>query len=47
MSTAESWDIVAPEDDAALGAELHRHGVEAGREYRFVVTSIDRTAEVE
>jgi hypothetical protein len=46
MSTAESWNIV-PEDDAALGAELRRHGVEAGREYRVVTTPNDRTAEVE
>lgn len=47
MSTAESWNIVAPEDDAALGAELRRHGVEAGREYRVVITPIERAAEVE
>jgi hypothetical protein len=25
MSTAESWDLVVPEDDAALGAEVRRH----------------------
>lgn len=31
MSTAESWDLVVPEDDAALGAEIRRHGVRTGQ----------------
>jgi hypothetical protein len=31
MSTAESWDVVVPEDDAELLAELRRHGVRPGK----------------
>jgi hypothetical protein len=31
MSAAETWDLVVPEDDAELLAELHRHGVRPGQ----------------
>jgi len=28
---ADEWDLVVPEDDAELGAELRRHGVRPGQ----------------
>ncbi|MGI8459081.1 MAG: hypothetical protein ACR2LI_13345 [Propionibacteriaceae bacterium] len=31
MSTADGWDLTVPEDEAALVAELRRHGVVPGQ----------------
>lgn len=41
VSTAESWDVVVPEDAAELLAELRRHGVRPGTRLWVVEPSDD------
>jgi hypothetical protein len=43
MSTAESWDLVVPEDDAELGAELRRHGLKPGQRVRVSMDGVPKT----
>ncbi len=47
MSTAESWDLVVPEDDAELGAELRRHGVRPGQRLWVVEPDENQTVDRE
>jgi hypothetical protein len=45
MSTAESWDLTVPEDEAELLAELRRHGVRPGQHLHVLETGDDESAE--
>jgi hypothetical protein len=45
MSTAESWDVVVPEDDAELLAELRRHGVRPGKHLYVLETGDDQSVD--
>src|SRR4051794_7647049 len=45
MSTAETWDLVVPEDDAELVAAFRRHGVQPGRRLWVLETADDQTVD--
>jgi hypothetical protein len=36
---ADEWDLVVPDDDAELGAELRRHGVQPGQRLHVPMAS--------
>ena len=38
IDAADVWELVVPGDDAELGAEFRRHGVEPGQRVRVAAT---------
>lgn len=44
MSSVEGWDLTVPDDDAALLAELRRHGVRPGQRLHVVPATVPDAA---